>query len=71
MYVFLLIALWIGPGMTYTGLEFAVLASAYLVIGTFFEERGLRKELGEVYDLYRANVPMWLPRLRPWRPEQT
>jgi protein-S-isoprenylcysteine O-methyltransferase Ste14 len=69
MYIFLMMALWIGPVMTYTAMEFAILASAYLVIGTFFEERSLRKELGEIYDLYRANVPMWLPQLKPWRLE--
>lgn len=51
--------------MTYGRLEFALLGSIYLIIGTFFEERNLREELGEVYNLYRENVPMWIPRLRP------
>jgi protein-S-isoprenylcysteine O-methyltransferase Ste14 len=31
------------------------------------EERNLRQELGPGYDLYRANVPMLIPRLTPWR----
>jgi protein-S-isoprenylcysteine O-methyltransferase Ste14 len=31
------------------------------------EEPGLRKRFGPDYDAYRANVPRWLPRLRPWR----
>jgi protein-S-isoprenylcysteine O-methyltransferase Ste14 len=30
------------------------------------EERGLRRRFGEEYDVYRANVPPWLPRLRAW-----
>jgi protein-S-isoprenylcysteine O-methyltransferase Ste14 len=34
----------------------------------FVEERGLRRRFGEEYDEYRANVPRWLPRLRPWTP---
>jgi protein-S-isoprenylcysteine O-methyltransferase Ste14 len=67
MYLFLFLAFWTAPVMTYSRLEFAILGSIYLVIGTFFEERNLRRELGEVYDLYRANVPMWIPQLRPWQ----
>ena len=30
------------------------------------EEPGLRRRFGEDYDAYRANVPRWVPRLRPW-----
>ncbi len=67
MYLFLFLAFWIGPVMTYGRLEFAFLGSIYLIIGTLFEEWNLRQELGEVYETYRANVPMWIPRLRPWR----
>jgi hypothetical protein len=51
--------------MTYGRLEFAFLGNVYLIIGTFFEERNMREEMGEVYTLYRENVPMWIPRLRP------
>jgi len=32
----------------------------------FFEEPGLARRFGDGYLLYRNNVPMWLPRLRPW-----
>ena len=53
--------------MTLTRFEFALIGSVYLVIGTYFEERNLRQELGEVYELYQANVPMWIPRLSPWK----
>lgn len=67
MYVFLLGVFWIGPTMTYGRLEFALLGSLYLLLGSIFEERNLRAELGNVYDLYRANVPMWIPRLHPWK----
>jgi protein-S-isoprenylcysteine O-methyltransferase Ste14 len=31
------------------------------------EEPGLRRRFGEEYERYRAAVPRWLPRLRPWR----
>jgi protein-S-isoprenylcysteine O-methyltransferase Ste14 len=30
------------------------------------EEPSLRRRFGEEYDRYRAHVPRWLPRLRPW-----
>ncbi len=66
MYLLLLISFWAGPVMTYGRLEFALLGSGYLFLGTLFEERNLRKELGNIYDYYRKNVPMWIPRIKPW-----
>ncbi len=68
LYLLLLLAMWTAPVMTYTRLEFSVLGTLYMMLGTFHEERNLRRELGEVYAIYQANVPMWIPRLRPWRP---
>ena len=32
------------------------------------EEPGLRKRFGKAYEDYSANVPRWIPRLRPWSP---
>jgi protein-S-isoprenylcysteine O-methyltransferase Ste14 len=32
----------------------------------FSEEPGLENRFGESYRLYKANVPRWIPRLRPW-----
>lgn len=32
----------------------------------WFEEPDLVKRFGEAYDIYRANVPRWVPRLTPW-----
>jgi len=68
MYIFFIASLWVGPTMTYGRFEFALLGTLYIVIGTFFEERNLRAELGADYETYRAHVPMWIPRLRPWIP---
>ena len=32
------------------------------------EEPVLEQRFGDSYRLYRANVPRWIPRLRPWNP---
>lgn len=32
----------------------------------FSEEPGLEKRFGESYLMYKANVPRWIPRLKPW-----
>jgi len=40
-----------------------------LINHTYFilsEEPGLEKRFGESYLNYKANVPRWIPRLRPW-----
>ena len=31
------------------------------------EEKGLERRFGEQYLQYKANVPRWIPRIRPWR----
>jgi hypothetical protein len=33
------------------------------------EEPGLEKRFGNDYRRYQRHVPRWLPRLRPWMPE--
>ncbi len=67
MYLAMLAAFWIGPVMSFGRLEFVVLSTTYLLVGLRFEEGNLRQELGPEYDLYRANVPMLIPRLTAWR----
>jgi protein-S-isoprenylcysteine O-methyltransferase Ste14 len=43
------------------------LAFHLFVIG--YEEPTLRRAFGAGYERYRASVPRWIPRLRPWRSE--
>ncbi|MCY3774129.1 MAG: isoprenylcysteine carboxylmethyltransferase family protein [Gemmatimonadetes bacterium] len=31
-----------------------------------YEEPGLERRFGDAYRQYKANVPRWIPRLRPW-----
>lgn len=42
-----------------------------VVVNTIYfklsEEPGLVKRFGTEYKQYRQNVPMWIPRLKPWR----
>ncbi len=59
--------LWIGPVMTVSRLEFAILGTIYLLVGTFLEDRDTKESLGEAYKEYSNNVPMIIPRLTPWR----
>jgi protein-S-isoprenylcysteine O-methyltransferase Ste14 len=49
-------------------LEYA--AAVWLCFHLFvlaYEEPTLRRTFGAEYDAFRAHVPRWLPRLRPWR----
>ncbi len=59
----ILISLWSVPTMTVGGLVLAGGMSAYILIGIFFEERGLEEELGADYRKYQQQTPMLLPRL--------
>jgi protein-S-isoprenylcysteine O-methyltransferase Ste14 len=52
------------PLLIWFGIVFAVNAVYFPLV----EEPGLRERFGEDYERYRANVPRWLPRLRPWEP---
>jgi protein-S-isoprenylcysteine O-methyltransferase Ste14 len=54
------VLLWYGLGV-------ALLQTAFVHLR---EEPELRRRFGTEYDAYRANVPAWYPRLRPWRPER-
>jgi len=45
----------------------AVFFTANAVYFPLSEEPGLERRFGEAYRTYKANVPRWLPRLRPWR----
>ena len=42
---------------------FVFINHSYFVLS---EEPGLERRFGENYRVYKANVPRWVPRLRPW-----
>ena len=61
LYFGMLLGMWATPNMTVTHLVFALAISAYVVIGTLFEERDLVNEFGETYKAYQTKKPMLIP----------
>lgn len=63
----LLLVLWATPDMTFGRLIFALVMTAYILIGLHYEERDLVAEFGDEYREYRRSTPKLLPRLVPRR----
>ena len=61
IYTGFLLAFWATPDMTYGHLLFAAGMTVYIVIGIRYEERDLKKDLGEVYEDYARQVGMVIP----------
>jgi len=56
-----IIAFWATPTMTWGHFLFAVMTTAYILIGVFLEERELRSAFGDTYEAYRQQVSMIVP----------
>jgi len=63
----ILIAFWATPRMTVGHLVFAVGMTAYIAMGTYFEERDLVHHLGDSYREYQDRVPNKFLSFRPRR----
>ncbi len=65
IYTGTLLLLWAMPVQTRNQLIFNALATVYIVVGAWYEERKLLQLFGEPYRRYRSQTPMLLPRF--WR----
>ncbi len=64
-----LVFIWLLPIMTWNLLALNIGLTAYIFIGTTFEERKLLNQFGEKYADYRRRTPMLIPGLgffHPW-----
>jgi protein-S-isoprenylcysteine O-methyltransferase Ste14 len=61
----------VGEGILCGSLAILAWAVLFFLVNTLYfklsEEPGLLGRFGEEYAAYRADVPMWLPRIKPWR----
>jgi len=55
--------LWSSRGVGVWAASFLVINHLYFVLS---EEPGLEHRFGQPYRAYMADVPRWIPRLRPW-----
>jgi len=73
MYV-AVVSLVLGQGLFFGSvrvLEYGIAVwAAFYVFVLIYEEPTLRKTYGPEYEQFRANVPRWIPRLRPWRSDR-
>ncbi len=62
----------LGEAVAFNSLQLSVYLLCFFVVNTVYfklaEEPGLLKRFGDEYKEYRANVRMWIPRLKAWHP---
>lgn len=61
LYLFIIILIWACPVITLDRLVFNIMWTAWIVIGTYLEDRDLHREFGSQYSEYSSRVPMLIP----------
>jgi protein-S-isoprenylcysteine O-methyltransferase Ste14 len=60
----------LGEALFWSSRSIATWAGVFLIVNQVYfvilEEPGLVRRFGDAYRTYRAQVPRWIPRLRPW-----
>lgn len=64
IYTFSLVVLWLSPIMTWNLLALFLGITAYMLIGSWFEEQKLLRQFGEAYAEYQKKTPAFIPRLK-------
>jgi protein-S-isoprenylcysteine O-methyltransferase Ste14 len=64
LYLFMILMIWSCPDLTIDRLLFNLLWTAWIVIGSYFEEKDLIIEFDDAYREYRKRVPMLIPLLK-------
>ena len=64
LYLFMILMIWFYPDLTRDRLLFNLLWTAWIVIGSWFEEIDLIAEFGDAYRQYQKSVPMLVPLLK-------
>lgn len=63
----------LGEGAYFCSLNIFIWAGSFFLINTLYfifkEEPDMYKRFGENYSRYKANVPRWLPRIKPYQPD--
>lgn len=69
LYSGILVFIWLIPEMTVNRLALIIVATLYIFIGAWFEERKLLKDFGSAYAEYKARVPMLIPKIVNRKPK--
>lgn len=64
LYTLSLLIIWLTPTLTWDILAFNLGVTAYLWIGSIFEERKLARQFGQDYEDYRRRTPRLLPGIK-------
>lgn len=67
-------AILLGEALVFHSVRILIWFIVFFAVNTVYfiasEEPGLVERFGEEYLEYEKNVPRWIPRIKPWKPEE-